>query len=145
LVEYDNLVPEPTHLPDGSEIVEWRDGVHDDFFVWNTDVTYLYDAESTGQFVVLWPTEPGSSPFTVQGRYRRAAESSYIDANIVYDHSTNEMTRVWGFQSDESAAPAEILPQPGDEFQVYTQFLDEQNQISRQLGESLFFDDNVRL
>jgi hypothetical protein len=53
LVEYDNLVPEPTHLPDGSEIVEWRDGVHDDFFVWNTDVTYLYDTESTGQFVVM--------------------------------------------------------------------------------------------
>jgi hypothetical protein len=55
------------------------------------------------------------------------------------------MTRVWGFQSDESEAPAEILPQPGDEFQVYTQFLDEQNQISRQLGESLFFDGNGRL
>jgi hypothetical protein len=145
LVEYDNLVPEPTHLPDGSEIVEWRDGVHDDFFVWNSDVTYLYDAAGTGQFVVMWPAAPGSSLFTVQGRYRRAAESSYFEANIVFDHRSNEMRRVWGFQSDENEAPAEILPQPGDEFQVYTIFLDEQAQTSRQLGESLFFDGNGRL
>ncbi len=145
LVEYDNLVPEPTHLPDGTEIVEWRDGVHDDFFVWNTDVTYLYDAADTGQFVVMWPTELGSSLFTVQGRYRRAADANYFEANIVFDHKTNEMTRVWGVSADEAEAPAEILPQPGDEFQVYTFFLDEAAQISRDVGESLFFDENGRL
>jgi hypothetical protein len=145
LVEYQNLVPEATYLPDGSEIQEWRDGVHDDFFVWNTDVTYLYDEAGTGQFVVMWPTDPGSTIFTVQGRYRRAAESAYFDANIAFDHQTNQMTRVWGFQSDESAAPAEILPQPGDEFQIYTFFLDEQNAINRQLGESLFFDEASQL
>ena len=33
LLEYDNLIPEPTHLPDGNEIVEWRDGLHEDFFI----------------------------------------------------------------------------------------------------------------
>ena len=149
LVEYDNLVPEPTHLPDGTEIVEWRDGVHDDFFVWNTDVTYIYDAADTGQFVVMWPTELGSSLFTVQGRYRRAADADYFEANIVFDHQTNQMTRVWGLSADEGEAPAEILPQPGDEFQVYTFFLDDgadsAAQIRRDVGESLFFDENGRL
>ncbi|MCB8945327.1 MAG: hypothetical protein H6658_16390 [Ardenticatenaceae bacterium] len=145
LVEYDNLVPEPTHLPDGTEIVEWRDGIHDDFFVWNTDVTYIYDVYGTGQFVVMWPTELGSSLFTVQGRYRRANATETIEANIVFDHQTNQMTRVWGFSADEGEAPAEIVPQPDDEFQIYTFFLDGEAQISREVGESLYFDANGRL
>ncbi len=145
LVEYQTLTPETTHLPDGSEIVEWRDGIHDDFFVWNTDVTFLSDSTGTGQFVVMWPTDVGSSIFTVQGRFRRANQPEYFDVNIVFDHKTNEMTRVWGVQSDDSKAPAEIFPQAGDEFSVNTFFIDEENNIGHQPGESLLFDEVGKL
>ncbi|WP_420642239.1 clostripain-related cysteine peptidase [Candidatus Leptofilum sp.] len=141
LLEYDHLNPEPTFLPDGSEIVEWRDGVHDDFYVWETEVTYLYDSFDNGDFVVMWPTEPGSTLFTVQGRYRRADGNNYVDANLVFDHRTASLTRVWTVQSDATDAPAELLPQPGDEFQLYTLFYTEDG-IEREPGSSLFFDDN---
>ena len=144
LLEYDHLIPEPTFLPDGSELVAWRDGVHDDFFVWDTEVTFLYDSFENGEFVVMWPTEPGSTLFTVQGRYRRADSDFYIDANLVFDHRTASLTRVWTVQSDASDAPAELLPQPGDEFQLYTLFYTEEG-VEREPGTSLFFDDNRQL
>ena len=144
LLEYDRLNPEPTFLPDGSQLSEWRDGVHDDFFVWDTEVTYLYDSFDNGDFVVMWPTEPGSTLFTVQGRYRRADSDFYIDANLVFDHRIASLTRVWTVQSDESGAPAELLPQPGDEFQLYTLFYAD-DMVQREPGTSLFFDDNRQL
>lgn len=144
LVEYDNLIPEPTYLPDGSQISEWRDGVHDDFFIWDTEVTYLYDAEGNGDYVVMWPTVLGSPQFTVQGRLRRANEEGYVDANLVFDHSTGQLNKVWAVQSNESGAPAEILPQPGDEFQLYD-FYETNATFSREPGISLTFDGNRQL
>ena len=144
LLEYDHLNPEPTFLPDGSQLSEWRDGVHDDFFVWDTEVTYLYDSFDNGDFVVMWPTEPDSTLFTVQGRYRRADSDFYIDANLVFDHRTASLTRVWTVQSDQSDAPAELLPQPGDEFQLYTLFYAD-GELQREAGSSFFFDDDRQL
>ncbi|HRQ37243.1 MAG TPA: clostripain-related cysteine peptidase [Chloroflexota bacterium] len=144
LVEYDNLIPEPTYLPDGSQISEWRDGVHDDFFIWDTEVTYLYDADGNGDYVVMWPTVYGSPQFTVQGRLRRANEEGYVDANLVFDHSTGQLSKVWAVQSNESGAPAEILPQPGDEFQLYD-FYEVDATFSREPGISLTFDGNRQL
>ncbi len=144
LVEYDNLIPEPTYLPDGSQIVEWRDGVHDDFFIWDTEVTYLYDADGNGDYVVMWPTVLGSPQFTVQGRLRRANEEGYVDANLVFDHSTGQLSKVWAVQSNESGAPAEVLLQPGDEFQLYD-FYEADAAFSREPGISLIFDGDGRL
>lgn len=144
LVEYDNLIPEPTHLPDGSELYEWRDGVHEDFFIWDTEVTYLYDANNNGDYVVMWPTTPGSTQFTVQGRLRRANEEGYVDANLLFDHATGSLVKVWAVQSDESNAPAEILPQPGDEFQLYN-FYEAGGAFTPEPGVSVYFDENRQL
>jgi hypothetical protein len=145
LLEYDRLNPEPTFLPDGSQLSEWRDGVHDDFFVWDTEVTFLHDSFDNGDFVVMWPTERGSTLFTVQGRYRRADSDFYVDANLVFDHRTASLSRVWVVQSDESGAPAELLPQPNDEFQLYTLYYAEGGDVQREAGTSFFFDDSRQL
>ncbi len=141
LVEYDNLIPEPTYLPDGSQVTEWRDGVHDDFFIWDTEVTYLFDSSGHGDYVVMWPTQVGSTLFTVQGQLRRANDENAVDANLVFDHSTGQMVRVWAVQSNESNAPAEILPHPDDEFQLYNFFYNADGTIDREPGASLFFDE----
>lgn len=145
LLEYDNLNPEPTFLADGSELIEWRDGIHEDFFVWRTLVTYLFDQVGNGDFVVMWPTEHGSPLFTVQGRYRRAGAADAVDANLVFDNRTGDLTRVWSFQSDESDGVAELFPQSGDSFQIYSLYLDEDEQLVRELGPELIFDEVGRL
>lgn len=145
LMEYDYLIPEPTTLPDGTQVTEWRDGVHDDFFIWDTEVTYLYDAENNGDYVVMWPTTPGSTLFSVQGQLRRAYEDGYVDANLLFDHSTGQQAKLWAVQSNETDAPAEIQPQPGDEFQLFTYFYDKDGTISREPGVSLYFDDTGQL
>jgi len=138
LVEYDRLIPEPTYLPDGSELSEWRDGVHEDFYIWHTKVTYLYDYLGAGDYVVMWPTAPDSSLFTVQGQFNRA-DGSTFPANLVFDHETDQLTRIWG--SGDGEAAAEIMPQPGDTFQVDTLYLDETDAVVREPGALLSFDD----
>ncbi|RMG95827.1 MAG: hypothetical protein D6706_11320 [Chloroflexi bacterium] len=145
LVEYDNLIPDATHLPDGNQIFEWRDGVHDDFFVWYTDVTYLYDAFGNGDFVIMWPTDYGRSLFTVQGEYHRAGTTSGIKANLVFDHHTRQLVRIWGTQPTQNDAAAEIIPQPGDTFQIDNFYLDANNQIIREPGITVQFDDTPAL
>ncbi len=153
LVEFDTLIPEPTFLPDGSRLSEWRDGVHEDFFIWDTQVTYLYDTAETGDYVVMWPAVGQGRLFTVQGRLQRAdgstatstSLSAGVDASLVFDHVSGQLERVWAVQSDASAAPAEIRPQPGDVFTLINFYLDESNQIMREPGISLTFDESGQL
>ncbi|MEM7115645.1 MAG: clostripain-related cysteine peptidase [Chloroflexota bacterium] len=149
LLEYDNLIPEPTYLPDGSELLEWRDGVHEDFFIWDTQVTYLYDSSGAGGFIIMWPTtnqvlgDLDNKLFSVPGRFRRAGEEIYHKANVVFDQRSGQLFRVWS--NEAGAAAAEILPQTGDEFQLYDYFLDANDGIVRELGGSLFFDEAGQL
>lgn len=142
LLEFDRLIPEPSFLPDGSSLSEWRDGVHEDFFIWDTRVTYLFDAAGAGDFVVMWPAsvaEDGRRLYTVQGQFRRAAAAEAVAANLVFDQVTGRLVRVWGRQSDGGLAPGEIVPLPGDSFQIDNLFLDESNQILHQPGTTLVF------
>lgn len=141
LVEYDNLIPEPTLLPDGGQLYEWRDGVHEDFFVWDTEVTYLFDEAGVGEFVVMWPTEYGSSLFTVQGQFRRAATGELFEANLVFDHARGRMTRVWSYESDSRTGVAELFPQPGDSFVLHALYLAEDLSVVREPGPTLTFDE----
>lgn len=141
LFEYDNLIPEPTLLPDGTEIIEWRDGVHEDFYVWNSIDTYLYDSAGNGDFVVMWPTEFGSSLFTVQGQFRRADTGAVFDANLVFDHATGQLTRIWSYQADNKAGVAELFAQSGDAFQLFSLYMDDAQTVTRELGPTLFFDE----
>ncbi|NJN55288.1 MAG: hypothetical protein HC804_11330, partial [Anaerolineae bacterium] len=108
------------------------------------EVTYLYDVDGNGQYVVMWPTVFGQLAFYGAGRLRRAYEESYVDANLVFDHSTGALSKVWAVQSDESGAPAEILPEWGDEFQLYN-FYEAGGEFERELGVSLYFDENEQL
>lgn len=142
LLEYDPLIPEPTYLPDGSALHTWRDGVHDDFFIWDTRVTYLFDGAGNGDFVVMWPTAPGSSLFSVQGAYL-GQDGAILPASLTFDHENGRQTRLWG--QGDGAAAAEILPQPGDAFQPASFYLDENNAISGAPGPVLTFDDSGQL
>lgn len=138
LLEYDRLIPEPTYLPDGSRLDTWRDGLHEDFFVWDTQVTYLYDDSGSGGFVVMWPTSPGSSLFSVQGQYRAAEDAAWTPASLLFDQQTGQMARLWG---QENGGAAEVAPTPGGEFQLYDYYLAPDNTIMQQPGGSLFFDE----
>lgn len=142
LLEYDPLIPEPTYLPDGSALNAWRDGVHDDFFIWDTRVTYLFDGAGNGDFVVMWPTAPGSSLFTVQGTYLRT-DGAILPANLTFDHQNGRQARLWG--RGDGAAAAEIAPQPGDAFQLTSFYLDENNALSGEPGPVLTFDEAGQL
>ncbi|MCB0008310.1 MAG: hypothetical protein KDE04_17720, partial [Anaerolineales bacterium] len=136
LLEYDPLIPEPTYLPDGSKVFEWRDGVHEDFFVWLPEVTYLTDG-IFGDYVVMWPTYEASR-WTVAGRYRAANTDIFIEANLVFDTSNGELAGVWAAQAS-NAAPYELFPRVGDEFQIYDLYLNNADEIQKLPGTSLFF------
>ncbi len=139
LLAYDPLIPEPTYLPDGSQIYVWRDGLHEDFFVWDTKVTYMYDSFGHGGVVVMWPTIPGSTLFSVQGQYRPTEDAAWTVASLLFDHQTGQMTRLWS--QNAGGAAAELIPVPGSEFQLFDYYLAPDNAITQQEGGSLYFDE----
>lgn len=145
LLEYDNLIPEPTILADGSALHEWRDGIHEDFYIWRTMVTYLYDSFDNGDFVVMWPTDYSSPLFTVQGQYRRADTGDTFPANLVFHNTTGALTRVWSYQSTDSTGVAELFPQAGDIFQIDSLYIDKDHNLLREPGPELTFDDAGQL
>lgn len=144
LTQFDNLIPEPSYLADGSQLYVWRDGVHRDFFVWDTEATYLYDG-SNGDYVVMWPTSYESPLYTVEGGFRRAGTGDYVEANLVFDTVTGQLNRVWGFQSSKKSAPHEIFPETGDEFQIYNLYLSGAGEFQSEPGVRLFFDSEQQL
>jgi hypothetical protein len=138
LLEYDYLIPEPTILEDGSALYEWQDGLHEDFFVWTTELPYLTDG-ATGDFAVMWPTDYEGDLYVIEGSYLPAGAGKSLEANLVLDTATGEMDSLWGLQAGPGGAPYEILPQPGDGFQIFDIFMDETAGLVRQPGALLTF------
>ncbi len=116
LFEVDPLVPEPQRLVDGSALYEWQDGLHEDFFIWDSRVTWLKDDFSQGQFVILWATTPDGS-----GNQRTASgiltdQNSGIETEIslVFNTDSRLSIQAWAFTPD--GTPYEISARPGDTF-----------------------------
>ncbi|HEX6385179.1 MAG TPA: clostripain-related cysteine peptidase, partial [Anaerolineae bacterium] len=140
LLQHDTLIPDPAFLLEGSQVIDWDDGVHHDSFTWRAEATYLFDAAGNGDFALTWPAESGGQRFVVQGRYRRSNGDVYFEANLVFDEATGRLARVWGL--DVGGVPAELLPQPGDEFQLYTLYRDAAGTTVREPGPTLVFDES---
>ncbi len=141
LLTYDNLIPEPTQLNDGTLLYEWQDGTHEDFFIWQTESTFLTDG-SNGDFAVIWPTDYDSPLYTVRGLYRRAGTNEQFDANLVFDTELQQLRAVWTFSGKSGSAPNEIFPNPGDQFQIYDIYVTESDDLAFEPGVELTFDAN---
>ena len=125
-----NLAMEPT----AGRPARWRDGVHQDSYLWRTEASYLYDAAGNGDFVVAWPAGPDDAQFLVSGRYRRGANDIYLDAYLIFDQVTGEPTRLWAV---EGGALTELRPQPGDEFQPDALYRQAAGETAREPGPGL--------
>ena len=146
LLEYDPLIPEPTYLRDGSRVYTWRDGLHEDFYIWSTRVTYLTDGEN-GQFVVMWPSgsEDEASPRRmIQGGYTKAGETAMIPAYLVFDQTTGSLVAAWATPA-ESTAPFELDLQAGDLFHPNIIYIAEDGSLSTEAGQPLVLDEAGQL
>lgn len=124
LIDYQPLLPEATQLPDGTRLATWRSGIHRDFYVWNTESTYLTDGEQ-GMFVVMWPVAGRTNQFALQGRYV-SPEGDELPASILFEHGNGERVGMWG---GERGAIAEIVPAAGATFRPIRYTLNAENQI----------------
>lgn len=146
LVTFDYLIPEPTILPDGSSLYEWRDGQHDDFFIWDTQAPYIYDSTGAGDFAAMFPTEYNSPLYVVRGYYLSVAGGDPFNANLVFNTTTQSLDGVWTFQDAETRnAPNEITPQPGDKFQIGNLMMDDAGNAAMEPGAILTFDGNAQV
>ena len=136
LLEYDLLDPEPTTLSDGSQLHKWRDGFHEDFFVWNGTVTWLSDGQQEAPVVML-PIAQDSTRYAVSGTYIAADGSEPIEASVVFDLALEERVAVWG---GDIASPAEIVVQAGDQFEVSNWLLDADGALVSAAGERFALD-----
>lgn len=145
VIEIDPLLPEPTYLADGSHSLQWRDGLHEDFYVWSTKVTYLTD-ENNGQFVIMWPLDedkPNTRLRSVSGSYLAISTGQSWRANIVFDTETRQIQRAWA--TGGGGAPFEFDPAGGDHFTPDRYYLDDANQLVTEPGETLILNGDGQL
>lgn len=141
LLEIDPLRPEPTFLADGSQSFQWRDGLHEDFYIWSTKVTYLSDG-SSGQFVIMWPLDtqnPATNLRSVGGTYFESASGQSWRANLVFDTETRQIQQAWA--TGGGGAPYEFSTRAGDQFQPDRYYLDENDNLITEAGNLLVFNE----
>ncbi len=135
LLDYQPLIPEATQLPDGTRMATWRSGIHRDFYVWDSQSTYLTDGEE-GLFVVMWPVTGQTNQFAVQGYYIEP-DGEALPAAMLFDHSSGQRVGIWGGMN---GAVAEIAPVTGATFRPIRYTLDDNNQIIGTDGPTLALD-----
>ena len=138
LFTYDPLIPEPNYLPSGERLYTWRDGLHEDFYVWQSRAPFLGDGNA-GSFVVLWPSYGYTSTLrTVAGQFFSADGSPPIVANLTIDTSSRRQTAVWGYTA--TGYPYALAPQTGDAFAPFQLFWASNGLLSQRSGDPLPFD-----
>lgn len=119
LVAADLVLPELQHRPDGHSFYQWRDGVHEDFTIWDTHAPYLSDGEA-GEFVILLPTAPRGELVSVPGELRAAGGSSPQKAFLLFDASSSAPIGAWSQGAEHAGrVPHQLAPAPDDLFTPY--------------------------
>jgi len=117
----------------------WLDGIHELAESWDFSGDYLADSQS-GDFVLLWTTDPQGSTRTVHGRFRSVGEEQYHDSVLILDIESGGVEDVIEIASGTSLSAAE-----GDEFQLTNLVLDSRNSLRSEPGISLFFEEGGQL
>ena len=145
LLELDPLIPEPIRLADGSALYNWQDGLHEDFYIWHTRVTWLQDDSGNGQFVILWPSSSdGTGQRSARGILRSATTGEEVEASLVFDTEARQSIQAWAFTAD--GTPYEISAQPGDRFTPYDWYLStDGSTLERELGLPLILNGAAQL
>ncbi|MDT8307300.1 MAG: hypothetical protein RRC07_15310, partial [Anaerolineae bacterium] len=119
LVAAELVLPLPQSVPDGPPLYQWRDGVHEDFTIWDTRAPYLSDGEA-GEFIILWPTAPGGELVAVPGQLQTAGGSSTQEASLLYVASSGTLAGAWAPPAGHTGGlPRQLLPSPDDLFSPY--------------------------
>ncbi len=140
LVDYVRLVSRTT-TPDGAEITDWADGVSTRTFSWDTEMPVISDGTvETPALLIQHRENPESA--VVDGRFIPQSGQP-IDAQLLYDLASRQVTSVWGIrQTPSGPVPFELAVKPGDGFQPYWLYLDDDNRLqTRPADTTLTFGD----
>lgn len=144
LLRRDTLIPPARFLPDGAPYRLWEDGHHESLVVWDTLGQILRDSNGTVENVLLWAAEPAPQgpALVAQGRYGRAGRDTALDANLVFLPAAATPGRIWGVATsgDGSRLLGEIAPAPGDAFQTFRFYLEDDGRVTAEEGGTLIFD-----
>jgi hypothetical protein len=147
VADQDYLDSAVTQEIDGIFYPDWGEGDFTLEFEWEPLMFAISDGQND-VVAALNPESYGRTPeeavYSVNGTYTYV-DGEQRDARMTFQNGV--MMQVFGFTGENStAAPREILPQPGDQFTVQEQWLDldEQGQVTAtvtQEGETLVFGD----
>lgn len=134
LVDYIRLVSRTT-TPAGEELAEWPDGTSTRSFSWDTEIPLITDGTVEVPAVIIQNREKPTAA-VVDGRVI-PLDGEPVDAQLVYDLSVGTVSSVWGVRETASGfVPFELAIQPGDQFQPYWLFLDEEHELSARPAEA---------
>ncbi len=121
-------------------IVSWDDGLNSVYFSWEGDTPIVSDGR-TQTYALLVVKGDNLDVAVGRGRYAPAGSEKWVEASLVFDIDTQQVTAVYGLSGPPDIPPFEIKPNPGDQFQLYWSFINDDGSITTQPGETLIFGD----
>ncbi|MCZ7547150.1 MAG: clostripain-related cysteine peptidase [Anaerolineae bacterium] len=117
----------------------WENGLNSVIFPWNGETPVVTDGQ-TETYALLVPRE-GLEVAVGEGRYIAADSEKWVEATLVFDIDSREVRSVYGISTASGSAPFEIKPRPGDRFQLYWKFVNDDGSVTNEPGETLTFGD----
>jgi hypothetical protein len=108
---------------------DWGEGEIPIQLDWEPTVYFLSDGnEENDQLALFQPQTYGATPeeteYVVYGQYTSAETGKTYEAELVFS-GNGEMRALWAYSgSDETAAPRQVFPQPGDTFTIWEKWLE---------------------
>ena len=143
----DFVLADDTQEVDGVAYPVWTDKDLEDFiFEWSPTVYTISDGESEA-YVLLDPEVYGASDsdgeYAVYGVYTFADSGQEREAVMLFDGAL-EFKSIYGFSgANGMGAPREITPKPGDQFTIYEQWVESDEDgnevINQYAGDTLTF------
>jgi len=130
VLDFDYLISRTTTAT-GADIVNWSDGVTSRSFTWEAEVPLLTDGTNS-TYALLIPNRDDPNVAIVNGQYQSVRGGDPIDAQLVFDLNTRQMTAIWGINETQSGAlqPFELTVEAGDTFTPLWLMLDADNQLA---------------
>ncbi|MBN1286762.1 MAG: hypothetical protein JXB47_15290 [Anaerolineae bacterium] len=134
-LDIDNIVTWEDIDGELTAVNNWEDGLNQLNFSWDGETPYISDGATEAYALLV----PKGGVAVADGRFARAGGDTWVNATLVFDLDSREVTTVYGLSNVAGAPPFELDPSPGDRFQLFWSVLDASGATRNEPGEVLVF------
>jgi hypothetical protein len=147
--QFETIQPAYITFPSGTSTAVWTDGRHETTIIWDTISGYLSDAAGNGDYVIIRAIDPSPAgpQLAVEGGFQPTGSDLQADTTLIFNPDSAESGRLWAgmMASSGTRLVGELKPGTGDKFRPSILITAEDNQVQREIGVELTFNEAASL